>query len=249
MKLYRNLAIYYDEIYHFKNYKREARKIKALITKYKKSKGKKLLDVACGTGSHLTFLKPNFDVEGLDSSREMLRVARKKHPHIVFRQGDMTNFKLAGRYDIVTCLFSAVGHLKTRKRMELAVQRMAAHLKPGGVMIVEPWITPRNFKSGHLGGHFVNKPDLKIARMDIAKVKGPSSNFEFHYLIGTPNQIWYLEDKESLGLWTHKQYMRALRKSGLRAKYDPTGLMGRGLYIGVKPLDKETVHTICTPLR
>ena len=249
MKLYRDLAAYYDEIYGFKNYEKESGKIKTLIARYKKSNGRKLLDVACGTGNHISFLKRRFLVEGIDSSPDMLRVARKKHPDVVFHRGDMSNFNLQSRYDAITCLFSAIGHLRTRKRMKQAVQNMAAHLRPGGVLIIEPWITPHDFKIGTVGPHFVNKPDLKIARINIAKVKDPYSNFEYRYLIGTPDRIRHIIDRESMGLWTHTEYMSAARRSGLKAKYDPSGLMGRGLYIGVKPSDNRIVPTNSTPVR
>src|SRR5437879_6897085 len=77
--MYRQLANYYDEIYYFKNYQKEAGKIDALIQRHKKSSGNRLLDVACGTGNHIEYLKQHFSVEGLDSSPEMLRIARKKH--------------------------------------------------------------------------------------------------------------------------------------------------------------------------
>ena len=247
MKLYRDLAVYYDEIYDFKNYEKEAGKVKALIGRYKKSDGRKLLDIACGTGNHITFLKRKFVVEGMDSSPDMLRIARKKHPDVVFHRGDMSNFKLKSRYDVITCLFSAIGHLRTRERMEQAVQNMAVHLRPGGVVIIEPWITPDNFKRGTVGAHFVSKPGLKIARINIAKVQGQFSDFEYHYLIGTPDRIRHVIDRESMGLWTHTEYMNAVRRSGLKAEHDASGLMGRGLYIGLKPSDNRIVPTISTP--
>ena len=54
----------------------------------------------------------------------------------------MTDFDLATTYDAVTCLFSAIGYVRTVDRMNRAVACMARHVKPGGVLIVEPWITP-----------------------------------------------------------------------------------------------------------
>src|SRR4029077_8051325 len=165
--MYRQLADYYDEIYHFKNYQKEAETIENLIRQYKKSSGNHLLDVACGTGSHITYLKQHYIVEGLDFSPDMLRLARKKHPVVTFHRGDMTSFKLKNRFDVITCLFSAIGHVKTRARMRRAVRNMAIHLQPGGLMVLEPWITPANFKKGLLSFVFVDKPDLKIARINI----------------------------------------------------------------------------------
>jgi len=143
LRMYRQLANYYDEIYHFKDYQKEAEKIETLINQYKKSPGNNLLDVACGTGNHIAYFKQHYSVEGLDFSSEMLRIARKKHPDVVFYRGDMTSFKLKNRFDIITCLFSAIGHVKTKARMRRAVRNMASHLQPGGLMILEPWFQLR----------------------------------------------------------------------------------------------------------
>ncbi len=233
--MYKQLADYYDEIYHFKNYQKEAEKIETLIQQHKKSGGNHLLDVACGTGNHIVYLKQRYDVEGIDASPEMLKVARKKLPNVIFHRGDMTGFKLNTKFDIVTCLFSAIGHVKTKARMRSAIRSMASHLQPGGLMILEPWITPANFKKGLVSFNFVDKPDLKIARINITKTRGPVSALEFHFLIGTPNKVQHIVDRELLGLWTHEEYLDAFRDVGLEVVYDAEGLMGRGLYLGVKP--------------
>jgi ubiquinone/menaquinone biosynthesis C-methylase UbiE len=233
--MYRQLASYYDEIYHFKDYQKEAEKIETLINQYKKSPGNHLLDVACGTGNHIAHLKQHFSVEGLDFSPEMLRIARKKHPDVVFDRGDMTSFKLKNRFDVITCLFSAIGHVKTKPRMRRAVRVMASHLQPGGLMILEPWITPADFRKGIVGFNSVDKPNLKIARINIGKVRGPVSELEFHYLIGTSSKVQHIVDRELMGLWTNEEYLDAFRDAGLEVVFDTEGLMGRGLYLGVKP--------------
>jgi SAM-dependent methyltransferase len=165
----------------------------------------------------------------------MLRIARKKHPEIVFHRGDMTSFKLKNRFDVITCLFSAIGHVRTKTRMRRAVRNMAIHLQPGGLMILEPWITPANFRKGFSGWDFVDKPNLKIARVNISKVRGPVSAFEYYYLIGTPGRVQFVVDKVSQGLWTHEEHLEAFHDSGLEVSFDSEGLAGRGLYLGVKP--------------
>ena len=58
--LFKNFGKHYDLIYSSKNYKQEANKIKKLISKYKKSSGKELLEVACGTGRYLKYFKKGF---------------------------------------------------------------------------------------------------------------------------------------------------------------------------------------------
>jgi ubiquinone/menaquinone biosynthesis C-methylase UbiE len=223
------------QIYHFKDYQKEAQKIETLIQQHKKSQGEHLLDVACGTGNHIAYLKQHYNVEGLDSSPEMLRIARRKHPDVVFHRGDMTSFNLDSRFDIITCLFSAIGHVKTKARMRRAVRNMAYHLQPGGLMILEPWITPANFRKGIVGYNSVEKPNLKIARINVSKVRGPVSAFEYHYLIGTPSKVLHVIDRGLLGLWTHEEHLEAFRDAGLEVSFDSEGLMGRGLYLGLKP--------------
>ena len=102
-------------------------------------------------------------------------------------------------------------------------------------MILEPWITPANFRKGLIGWDFVDKPNLKIARVNISEVRGPISAFEYHYLIGTTSKVQYVFDKVVQGLWTHEEYLEAFGDAGLRVSFDSEGLMGRGLYLGVKP--------------
>src|SRR5262245_59540447 len=89
-------AQYYDEIYASidKDYVAEAKKAHTFIQEYKQTKGKQLLDVACGTGLHASLLSKYYLMEGLDLDAKMLAVAKKKHPKIRFHQGDMTDFNL-----------------------------------------------------------------------------------------------------------------------------------------------------------
>ena len=79
---------------------------------------------------------------------------------------------------------------------------------------------------------FVDKPELKIARLDIPSVKGRVSIHKWHMLIGTPLGIKYLRQKHELGLFTELEYREAFAAAGLEVFHDEKGLMNRGLYIG-----------------
>jgi len=234
-------AKYYDDIYAStgKDYPAEAKKTRKFIEKYKRSNGNALLDIGCGTGVHANLLSKQYQVEGLDIDPKMLSVARKKYPQIRFQQGDMVNFKLDRKFDIIVCLFSAVGYVKTKARLQRTIKNMVRHLFPGGVLLVEPWFTPSQWHPGRVFTVRVDKPDLKIVRMSRSSRRGNISIVEFQYLIGTPKGMERDAEFLELGLFTGKEYLDAFRSAGLKVIHDPKGLDGRGLYIGIKPMDKR----------
>jgi SAM-dependent methyltransferase len=238
--MYSNAAKYYDDIYASvgKDYPAEANIVRKFINKYKLSDGNRLLDVGCGTGIHANLLSKYYQAEGLDLDPKMLSAARKNYPNIRFQQGDMVNFKLKRKFDIIVCLFSAIGYIKTKSRLQQTIRNMSQHLLPGGVLLVEPWFTPKQWNPGRVYTTQVNKPDSKIVRMSLSSQKGNISLIEFQYLIGTPKGIEHEVEILELGLFTRKEYLDAFRLPGLKVIHEPVGLDGRGLYIGIKPLDK-----------
>jgi SAM-dependent methyltransferase len=180
-------------------------------------------------------LSKHYQVEGIDLDTEMLKVAQKKHPAIRFHQGDMTDFDLGRQFDVIVCLFSSIGYVKTKVRLRNAIKNMSKHLLPGGVVLIEPWFSSRQWHPGRASMTQVNQPDLKIVRMSYSGQKGNVSTIEFQYLIGTPDGIEHSMEMHELGLFTHKEYTEALKSATLRVIYDKEGLDGRGLYIGIKP--------------
>ncbi len=234
--MYGRSVFYYDIIYSGKNYKKESQIIRRFIQRHKKSHGNALLDVACGTGNHITYLKRNYSVEGLDINRAMLSQAKKKHPDVPFYNGDMCTFRLAKKYDIVTCLFSAIGHVRTRARLQKAIRNMALHLKPGGLLVVEPWVTPSDWRTGYLSANIVNRPDLKLARFGTGKRKDRFSINDFYHLVVSKNRAEYFAERHVMGLFPHSEYLGAFKDAGLRVIFDKRGLIGRGLYLGLSSI-------------
>ena len=102
----------------------------------------------------------------------------------------MVTLDLGREFDVVTCLFSSIGYVVTRERLRAAAASLARHVAPGGLLVVEPWITPGG--RGHpttSARVFVDEPDLKIARMNAhaATLAGETVTLDFQYLVGTPD--------------------------------------------------------------
>ncbi len=132
---YTKLAKYYDKIYNYVDYKNQASFILMLVRKFKTNNGNKLLDVACGTGSHIKFLKKHFKITGLDKSKEMLEIARKKNPEVMFIQGDMGNFDLHKKFDVIICYFNSILYNTTEEKLYKTLANFWKHLNEGGVLI------------------------------------------------------------------------------------------------------------------
>ena len=235
--MYAKSAEIYDAIYDSvgKDYAGEAAKLHKLIQEHKRSSGNALLDAACGTGRHLEHLQQWYKAEGLDLSSEMLEVARRRLPDVPLHQGDLLDFRLEQTFDAITCLFGSIAYVKTLDRLQQAVANMAEHLVPGGVLLIEPFIRPEDFRPNYLHANFVDRPDLKVVRMNVSAREGNLFIANFHYLVGSPEGIEYFTERHELGMFTDEEYREALRSARLEVFYDPEGLMGRGLFIGRKP--------------
>jgi SAM-dependent methyltransferase len=230
-------AQFYDAIYAWKDYATEASRLKALLAEHQRMAGRRsLLDVACGTAAHAPYLRDDYAYEGLDLDPNMLALAQERFPDLTFHQGDMVDFDLGRQFEVVTCLFSSIAYVKTPQRLEQATATMARHVRPGGLLVIEPFVGPQDWQEGRPTATFVDRDDLKIARMSVGTRDGDVAILDFEYLIATSAGIERFSERHELGLFTDAQYERAYRASGFTVTRDEEGLMGRSLYLGVRPL-------------
>jgi hypothetical protein len=108
---------------------------------------------------------------------------------------------------------------------------MARHLVPGGVLVIEPWFTPDAWHAPSVHALFIDKPELKIARVNTSFVEGRLSHFDLHYLIGTPEGTEHFVERHELGLFERDEMQAVLTEAGFEVTYDPEGLIGRGLFV------------------
>ena len=228
-------AKFYDAIYHFKDYKAASDKLDKII-KENNPKARTLLDTACGTGKHIEHLRHHYDAEGLDINEELVEIAKERCPNTVFHIADISNFRLNKTYDVITCLFSSIAYVKTPEKLFDTLKYMSQHLNPEGLVIVEPWFSKENFRTGTITANHYDDKDLKISWMYTSEIENDLSILDINYLVGTPEEVTYFKERHEIGLFDDSQYRKAFTDAGLQVIYDSEGLFGRGMYIGINDI-------------
>src|SRR5215467_8618666 len=100
-------------------------------------RGKRLLDVGCGTGkSFLEMLPRGWQVTACDISPAMLELARAKAGDAVeFAVADMLELPRFGEFDLVWALDDAINYLLSRGELERALTGMRANLANTGLLL------------------------------------------------------------------------------------------------------------------
>jgi ubiquinone/menaquinone biosynthesis C-methylase UbiE len=224
----------YDQIYRsFKDYPGEADRIAALL-RDRAPDAKRVLDVACGTGEHALHLQAShgYAVDGLDIEPCFVQLAQAKLPASSVWVGDMASFDLPARYDVILCLFSSVGYVRTLDRVTATLQCFRRHLEPNGLVLVEPWFTPEQWTPGRVYVHTSDSNGVHAVRMSHSGVEGNISNLAFHYLIGSAEGIRHEVERHELGMFTQAEMTACFAAAGLGdVSYDEHGLTDRGLYV------------------
>ena len=206
----------YDLLYSFKDYGSESAALVELI-QARNQEATSLLDVACGTGRHLELLRASFpDVAGVDIEPGLLEVARTRLPDVPLTNADMRTFDLGRTFDAVTCLFSSIGYLVDPDELATAVARMAAHLAPGGVLVVDGWIKPDAWWPG-INLHALAATSDAVAATRVSRTwrEGDRTHLDMRYLIATPDGFDDAQEAHVLTLFSDEEYRRAFTAAGL----------------------------------
>jgi ubiquinone/menaquinone biosynthesis C-methylase UbiE len=138
---YENFAYFYDQLMRDVPYEKWVDLINLKKEKWN-VKGKKLLDLACGTGElSVRFAEAGYEVTGIDLSSDMLSIAQTKAEekgcHIHFYQQNMAELELTGQYDVIGIFCDSLNYLPTEEGVKQTFQRVHHYLQKGGLFIFD----------------------------------------------------------------------------------------------------------------
>ncbi len=100
------------------------------------------LDIGSGPGRELADLaEMGIDCVGVDFVPMMVEYAQKNYPKVEFIQGDMREFRLGRKFDMITILGACINYMLDNADLEKALTTVLAHSHEDTVVIVEPYNT------------------------------------------------------------------------------------------------------------
>ena len=139
--MYQDFAYLYDALQQEVPYRQFAEYYVRIIEKFGGEKGL-CLDLGCGTGNMSMLLDSmGFDVIGVDSSVDMLEVAREKATEgersILFLNQDMTQFELYGTVATVVSTLDCVNYITDEDALLKVFKLVNNYLDPKGLFIFD----------------------------------------------------------------------------------------------------------------
>ena len=129
---YKEFAKYYDKFYQKKDYNNEVNFLMNFI-----KDNDSIIDIGCGTGVHMALIsKKGFKIEGLDSSNQMLDIAKTKVKTNFYLQS-ILDINIDKKYDIVISMFAVINHLKNTDELKLSLINMKKILNENGKIILD----------------------------------------------------------------------------------------------------------------
>ncbi len=132
--MYKTYASYYDRFYESKDYGKEIRFLNEIFVSHQVNT---ILDIGCGTGSHLSqLIQYGYVGEGIDLSAEMVEIAKTKI-HGKASPADMRTFDLGRTYDAVISMFAVFNHNIDVNDARKTLTQCRKHLHEGGILILD----------------------------------------------------------------------------------------------------------------
>ena len=218
MHMYTDLAPWFHLLTDPADYADEAAFTIAVVEATIDGDAQTLLELGAGGGNNASHLKRRFECTLTDIAPEMLALSETINPECEHVVGDMRTLRLGRTFDVVFA-HDALSYLTTEDDLRAALETAAAHVRPGGVVVLTPDATTEIFE-----------PDTKTGGHDAADGRGlrylewthpPDSamSYAVDYAIvvresnGTTRAV---HDRHVLGLFPKATWLRLLCEVGLQ---------------------------------
>lgn len=205
-----------------------------------------LLELGCGGGHFLSQLTAHFDAAAVDIAPPMLELSRALNPHTPHHQGDMRTARLGMAFDVVV-IYDSVNYMLTAADLAAAAATGAAHLKPGGLLLLAPDWLQDDFYGPRVIEWSREADDRSITFIEYVADPDPTDTTiesVFFFIINRDGRITVEQDRHIGGLFPLSVWLSVLDEAGFDAEYlrtqDYEGGFGGNLFVGTLRQDAGT---------
>jgi len=228
----------YDVLHADKDYAGECAALRAILRRdgsLGDLERPSLLDAGCAIGGHIGHLSEHHAVTGLEIDPSLVEQARARLPGTTIHWGDMADFAVDERFDVIVSLFGAIAYVGSRERLDATFACFEAHLAPSGMIAIEPWFSPERYPRGEVTARVARARDVTITRMARRDRVGARAMMDVQYLVcdlGRGGRIERLQEHHDLALFTDDDLVAAASSAGIEL-HRAVGFPGEhGLFVG-----------------
>lgn len=134
--MYNEFSRFYDKLIDI-DYKKFRDYYIKILSKYGVS-ANLIVDLGCGTGTLTNLMhQEGFDVLGIDSSIEMLEIAKNKNNEILYLYQDITKFELYGTVDAIYSSLDCINYITDKEALINMFKLINNYLNFGGLYIFD----------------------------------------------------------------------------------------------------------------
>jgi SAM-dependent methyltransferase len=218
-RFYGELASWWPLISPVEEYAEEATEAARLL-----GPARDVLELGSGGGHLAAHLKDRYALTLTDISGDMLAVSRALNPDCEHIQGDMRTLRLNRTFDAVL-IHDAIAYMASEDDLRAALATAAAHLRPGGRLLVMPDEIAETFAPGadHGGS---DGPDGRAARyLEWSWDPDPADTWtlnEYAFLLREPDgTVRAVHETHRTGLFARAAWLALLREAGFNASAVP----------------------------
>ena len=178
----------------------------------------RILELGSGGGNNASHLKAHYRMTLVDLSPAMIEVSKSLNPECDHVVGDMRSVRLDKTFDAVF-VHDAVDYLTTVDELTATMATVAAHCRPGGVVLFVPDFVTETFHPGvGTGGH--DGADRGLRYMEWTHEHDPTTTTyrtDYVILLRDGEDVSAVHDGHLCGLFPAATWLAQLEAAGFTA--------------------------------
>lgn len=219
-RLYSDLAWLWPLVSEREEYAEESDCWRSLLRQHLGSGRHHLLELGVGGGHNLSFLTGEFDATAVDLSAAMLAHSQQLNPGVEHIVGDMRTVRLQRKFAAVL-IHDAIGYMHTEDDLLATFATAAAHLEPGGLLLMSPDYFRDTFVSPQVYHVTRRNADCELTYVEYVYDPDPadtSVDIIMTFFIRRAGSLDIEHDRHVLSLFSGADWLRLLTKSGFHAR-------------------------------